>query len=52
MFTRLNMNDNNGKVGLGKKETFKVQGDFICKITHFICKIIFKNYFGFSSFAD
>ena len=45
MFTRLNMNDNNGKVGLGKKETFKVQGDFICKI-------IFKNYFGFSYFAD
>ena len=36
MFTKLNINDINGKIGLDKKETFKVLKD-----TNFISKIPF-----------
>ena len=36
MLTKLNKNDNHGKIELDKKETFKVQ-----KNTHFIYKIYF-----------
>ena len=31
MYTNLNMNDNNRKIGLGKKEMLEVKKCFICK---------------------
>ena len=33
MYTNLNMNDNNRKKGLGKKEMLEVKKCFICKTT-------------------